>query len=349
MSPKISNPLSEAVLIRPLQLAEDIVVIDGFSGSGKSLLAPLISSLDRCEAWIANYNYDYLCMADHYGFMNRSVAATFLKTYADMDLYHLMIGRHINLRASDLSSIQANLQEEKYRLRLEDKTEGEAIVDKIKLEKPILVLMTHYLFGISELMFDTFHHRLKLMVVPIRHPFWLVENWTKGNWNKRLGNDPREFQQVLLVKDKIIPWFALEIADDYLAANPFEQAILVTHHLLHQAKEFYTQRPSFQNKVMIIPFERFVVTPNDDWTTVQKKLGICETSRTATMFKNMNIPRILPSTYWVQQRKIVDNRYQEYQVSDFYRKILEQMAEDYENNYLTSDPNAKISRGSREI
>ena len=61
---------------RPQVLAENIVVIDGFSRAGKSLFAPLLSSLERGEPWQLNHLYEYLCALEASGRVTRDAQAS---------------------------------------------------------------------------------------------------------------------------------------------------------------------------------------------------------------------------------------------------------------------------------
>src|SRR3972149_8160949 len=149
--------------IRSPHLANNIVVIDGMSRSGKSLVTPLLSTFKRSELWLINYIYEELCSIDHRKQITPDAAETMIRLYADLDLYNLMIARGCNFRRTDVSGAFVNLLEKKYkeRLRLPD---GDVALNRIKKEKPILYLMVHYIFNEADLLFRALEDRLKLYI-----------------------------------------------------------------------------------------------------------------------------------------------------------------------------------------
>lgn len=151
-------------LTRPQTLTERIVIIDGFSCAGKSLVAPLLSSFKDGELWQINYLYEYFCSLYALGQVRKDAAMTMLKLTADIDLYNLMIGRSVNLRKEDVSSAYRNHLAHRYLERMEG-TDGASVVDHIRKTRPILFLMVHYIFDKSKIMFEAFGRRLRLYIV----------------------------------------------------------------------------------------------------------------------------------------------------------------------------------------
>lgn len=62
------------IVVRPQELAREIVIVDGFSGTGKSILMPVLSSLRRSEQFVCEYVFDYLCALRHLGAITESAA-----------------------------------------------------------------------------------------------------------------------------------------------------------------------------------------------------------------------------------------------------------------------------------
>ncbi len=80
-------------IIRPQELAKDIIIFDGRSKSGKTLIAPLVSTFERAELWLIDHIFECLCALDHRGFIERHGAAALVRLYADLGLYNRLIGR----------------------------------------------------------------------------------------------------------------------------------------------------------------------------------------------------------------------------------------------------------------
>ncbi|MFM8001007.1 MAG: hypothetical protein ACKPAJ_01130, partial [Actinomycetota bacterium] len=59
----------------------DIIVVDGFWGGGKSIVTSMIGSLTGVEK--KKVEHEYVCIARAAGKMNDDTAIAFLKIYAD--------------------------------------------------------------------------------------------------------------------------------------------------------------------------------------------------------------------------------------------------------------------------
>ena len=70
----------------------DIIVVDGFWGGGKSVITSLIGSLERVEKKKVEHIYEYVCIANSAGKIDEDAAKAFLKIYADLSQYNNLIG-----------------------------------------------------------------------------------------------------------------------------------------------------------------------------------------------------------------------------------------------------------------
>lgn len=337
--------MGKRTLVRPQKLAESVVIIDGVSGSGKTLVAPLLSTMTRGELWIFDHLFEYLCVINRFKGIRRDAAKMLLDLYADIDLYNLMIGRNTNFRSSDASSASLNLLEERYQKRL-SVPEGEAIVKQIQKTRPILYGMTHYTFGVSGLLYESWQERLKAVIVPVRHPMWLVEIWFRGSyhqqikrfygggWHDRIGQDPREFQLCMELNGKTYPWYTAGWENEYARLNPLEKAIAVIEHFTREFEKQYRRlRPADRAKTFRVPFEKFVTAPWTDLKKITDLLGIKKTPLTGRMMRKQDLPRTLPADYFTAQRKKMDDLLEAEKVSAASRKRFEKLCVQYEEKY----------------
>ena len=96
-------------IYRKKKIFKKIIFIDGLPGSGKSLVAPIISSLNKNDLWTMNHIYEYIIFLFFKKKISLDAAKSLLKLYADLDIYNLSLGRNVNFRAFDDSSVQKNL------------------------------------------------------------------------------------------------------------------------------------------------------------------------------------------------------------------------------------------------
>ena len=333
--------------VRPQKLAENIIFVDGLSGSGKTLIAPILSTLKHAELWKFNYVIEYLCALDGSREMSQDSAKTLAQLLADLDVYNLMIAREINLRPTDASGAMMNLLEKHYVKRLKIK-DGDYIVKKIQAEDPFLIVMLHYQFIQSRLLFETFKERLSLYVISVRHPLWLIENWYRGAWHRgiqrryggrwgeRFGRDPREFTLCCEIDGNIVPWFAADWHEEYIQLRPLDQAIHTVYRLSEKIEKRYTEMSDQdREKVLFIPFEPFVAEPEPFVHQLTRILKTQKTPLTQKMMKKIQVPRRPISVEEIQSQmeKIQKWLDKENALSES-REMVDQMCSGYEQRYL---------------
>lgn len=331
---KRNIPSGQRHVIRPQCMGGDIVAIDGMSCSGKSLLAPLISTLKRSELWQINYLYDYICTLNSLGLIEHRSAEGLIRTMCDLDVYNSMVARNINLRPNDISGATRNLLRSVYLKRLE-MPDGDIVLERIRKGKPILPLMLHSLFAQSQLLFDALRDRLKLYIVTVRHPFWLFDAWHLGRWDKRETKDPRLFRLCCQIRGKTVPWFAVSWADEYHRLKPIDLSVKVTAHFIRTFQERQRSYPTnFKRKVYFVPFEKFSQAPLPYLDRIAARLHTSKTAMTKIMMKKLCLPRTFRKDDIQQKRAEMVSLFKKEGGSRQSWMLLEKLASDYESTYL---------------
>lgn len=330
----MANKQDSSEAIRSQRLVDNIVMIDGMSWTGKGLILPLLSSLENVDLWLNNCHYEYFIIMHGLGKIDNDAAATLLNLYADQDFYNLQVGRHVNYRESDLSSVQYNrfdnLMSERHA-----NPDGDIVVEKIKKEKRILPLMTHFTLGISDLPFTTYDERLKLYIYTVRHPLLLIESFFDRGFHNRFGSDPREFTLTVKVNDNIVPWYACNWADEYAEASTFERSIATVNHIITTAKRtFEGLSTRNRNKILFIPFEKVTMNPNYYIDEISSRLNVNRTNNTEIIMRQANVPRESPKNYIENSRNIMEKLIKSNQVSEEYAYVFRKLCMDYESEYL---------------
>lgn len=282
-------------ITRPQELSKNIAVIDGFSCAGKSLIAPVISSLQNSELWRFNYPLEYLTLSHGLGRISDDAAESLIKALFDQMLYDSMLGRDTNFRMQDDSSAKYNMKESEYIYRM-PKEDGDNVVTEIERKKPISSTMTHFNFPHSGIVFKSLGERLKLYLVAVRHPAHLISAWfigsRKKSWAERFGKDPREFTLCAEVDGEIVPWFAADWADQYLSLSPFEQAANVICRLMKKLNDWHRALPFREKeKVFFVPFEDFAIRPDVYLKYICAALETTQTELTYQIYEKFDLPR----------------------------------------------------------
>ena len=90
---------------KPLDLANNIVFLDGITRSGKLLLGTLVSSFNRMESFELGESFEHFMAALRLKRTSIDFSKAFLGIYLNQTLYNKMISRNANFRKNDKSSI----------------------------------------------------------------------------------------------------------------------------------------------------------------------------------------------------------------------------------------------------
>ena len=194
MQPKLHQPFS--------QFQNDIIFVDGLWGSGKSLLVPIIASLRGVQRVQIIEHLDYplqLFSIKHLGFEE---ACTLSRYSIDILSYNTQIGRGINLRWNDWSSLNLNTSGFKYIRRLFSK-DGDEAMQRLDKSSNALLLMPHYILPSLDVLRSTLGSRLKYMFV-LRHPLFVFHHW-HTYFQRYLSK--REFTLSIDHSGIKVPWF----------------------------------------------------------------------------------------------------------------------------------------------
>jgi len=240
-------------IIRDNILCENVAFVDGMPGTGKSLIAPFVSSMKECELWKLNHLYEYILIHLSRDKITLESATALLRLYADLDLYNLNISRDLNFRRTDDSGPHYNLLEERYKARLDEK-DGDGVVDKIINEKPFLIIMSHFIITEAKNLKMIYSDRNLHFITLLRHPGTIVRRWNEGDWFNRINIDPREFTPAEETNGIKHPWYARK--DKLYEYTPIDH---IANYVINYFKSEETLFDDPNYSVIRIHFEKFEV------------------------------------------------------------------------------------------
>lgn len=210
-----------AIAAKP-PLYDDVVLIDGLARSGKKLTCRLTCWLEDVDFfqyifWVERFSYLHLL-----GAIRTDVAISNIQAAIDEAIYSRAIGRMMNTRPSDATSVLSSPEPALYEQRAND-PDGPAAMDKVRAAGRVMPFQTHYLMvnpGPSMKAVKT----LKILHVS-RHPIAIAEDWLRRGWGDRYGVDPIAFEVLVEKNGSVVPWFAAFSDDDYAAMTPSERCI----------------------------------------------------------------------------------------------------------------------------
>lgn len=334
---------------RDSRLVDSLVIVDGLPGCGKTLISSVIAALDRVELLMYAYEIEHVCALDFLKDMDSDAAANLVAMQADLRLYNVMMGREVNFRPTDLSSAERSPDPDRYRLRLEDPGD-EAVPGRVAVEKPILHLTTHQLLPYAGPVFAAFGERLVYVDV-VRHPLYMLRQESLNM--TRLNNDVRDFQVYLRHGDRSMPFWTHGWEDLFLRSNDTEKAV----HFIDQVGGL--ERRVLEDtlahngaKVVVVPFERFVIDPDPYLLEIAGDLDSEVTDMTMRVMAEQNVPRakwadgvgldIYRRCGWEPPREDLDER-GELEVRRRFAsetagpeamRVLDRLCDEYEERYL---------------
>ena len=266
--------------------SNDIIVVDGFWGGGKSVVTSLIGSMTGVEKKKVEHIFEYVCIAHAAQKMDHDAAMAFLKIYADLSQYYNLIGREVNLRWSDDSGLRNNPGSFTYIRRL-FQSGGDGIAEKICEENLALLIASHELLSVSDLLYDAYGTRLKLVEV-VRHPIHLFNN--VRDYTATFERS-REFTLSFELNGAKVPWFAANWAEEFSRSSIADRALLSIARVQDTMFKSIEQIQSTAKPLLVLSFENTVLDPEHTIRQLENFLNRTQTKRTTKVLKQQSLPR----------------------------------------------------------
>jgi hypothetical protein len=337
---------------RKKNMTNQVVFVDGQAGCGKTLFSPIIAALNRVELLTYAYEIEHYCSLKYLDKLSTDATHALIRLMTDLQQYNTMMGRELNFRPSDLSSVFNDHNPARYFQRM-FQAGDEAIPDIISREQPILNLTTHNLLAYSEPIWQSLGERCVFIEI-IRHPIYMVRQQQLNM--ERLSNNVRNFKINFEYKEKEIPFYAYGWEELYLNSNSTQKAIhSISQITTRTEKNKHLMRDKYEAQIITIPFEPFVLKP-EPW--IEKIANLLDTDITDSTKKAMilqNVPRqkiaegvdldIYIRCGWVppidgaNEREELLVRREDFsnEAGEEVMLILDQLSDEYEKTYWNPD------------
>ncbi len=266
--------------------SHDIIFVDGLWGTGKSIIAPIVSGMQGVEIQKISYIFEYLCILQHLGKLESDAAVAMLQTYSDMHQYDNLVGREVNFRWGDDSGPINNPGALRY-LRRMFGPEGDVVVERINAENLALQIMSHMILLVAEPLRQSFGDRLKLIEI-VRHPVYMVQHCLA--YLSRFGG-PREFTVSFDVEGRKLPWFAAEWHEEYLAISEVDRVIASIVRLYERLFQAIDRMRQEGLSLLVTSFERIALDPQPVLIELQQFLGRGHHPHLKQILRRQRLPR----------------------------------------------------------
>lgn len=316
-------------------LTNPILVVDGLSGTGKTMISKVLGSLDN----FSTPRYFYALEWALQGVKDEAITEDFFKAWvsllADQLTYDFLVARELNFRPSDLTSVlkAPGALAALGRLLRQD---GPQVLEEA--DPPGLALVTHQSFS----GFDALHHALNnrlIWIEMVRRPLDLVTHW--ASYIERHGSSPSDFTLFKSSGGVSVPWF-VDSPNVFTNGNTAEKTLSSLISLYSQLEDFQQETDRIDN-VIFIPFESFVVQPRRFMGDVEKATGSSFNRSANRILKRERVPRSVPTN------GRHDRAYQRYEIPESSVDIISQapsrlqdrlraLDEKYVDRYLSRGP-----------
>lgn len=298
-SQEMLSPAQDFAFSRSKDFGNDILIIDGLGGSGKSMLAAALMGYQRLEPVSVFIYLDYVAAMHRMGRLDTRDAVSMVRFMLDLRIYENMAGREVNYRQSDVSSIHKTPRADELidRLTLPD---GQDNLERLQSSRSIQHVMTHTSMTNAALFDASFGNRLTFIEIA-RNPVFCCRHI--ASYAPRYGTDPRDFTPWITTDGNEVPWYAVELQQDFIEMNRFDKAI----NLIDQCKKMTKKNiegHNFTGRYLKVFFEDFVRDPTSLFDELNPRLGSNDEAVTTDILSDLNIPRHLstdaPDGIWTK-------------------------------------------------
>lgn len=221
------------------------VFVDGLARSGKSLIGRILCHLEGGEQWQGHATVQNMCYFHHLGGVPADVATCFIHNFTEENTYYRIIGRNLNTRSGDMSSIQKSADATTYHQRAKS-PDGMEAVERFKKGNRFPVFQVHSVLRSASLVFGALPWSEWIHIM--RHPVEQAHRWHARGWGIREVEDPLSFGLTFDTPNGRVPWYAVDWADLFFSLNPMERAVETTLRLQEEDEQGYLALSQEQQK-----------------------------------------------------------------------------------------------------
>lgn len=303
-------------------LLHKLCIVDGVGKCGKSIMLDFLGSFPGMEKQDFVSCLEYISLAYKYNKISKDIAMAILQTEIDTELYNNMIGRYVNMRLSDDTSVYKYHSPEKY-LQRSLEPGGPIVTEKVLKEKPIYLSWAHDLINKSDLIFETFQHKLEWIYIN-RRPIDIIFEWNKQGYSQRMSVDPTEMQYNIKYKNFVVPELALGWEEEFLNSSPLERTIKLIYTSFKLNHESLSKNKTNQN-LHIFNFDDLVTKPHQEIERLKIIFQSEPSNQIYNALRKTQCPRVIDELEFVRRKEEITSN-----LSSPYKHLLSELNNIYE-------------------
>lgn len=269
-------------------LAKNVVIIDGITRSGKSVLSHVIGTFEDTEHIQFYYALEHLISGVALGSVEMNFARAFITSQLNELSCNSLLGRNINFRAGDQTGVPNHPKFDMYKARLEQ-LEGDHIVEQLRSGQHLFSFLVHDIMVNFDI-FETLLPEAKVIEI-YRNPILNIRSCHLKGYGTRFNNDPRFFTLTLSKGLEPVPWYAESQELLWRSLNAMERCVWMVTHLIK--KSISQQKIRQRDSVITISHEDLVQETERVVDDIETFIGRKRTPETSIQLTKQRCPRVI--------------------------------------------------------
>jgi len=237
-----------------------VVFIDGLTRAGKLFLGKILSTLKNMENFQAINTIQQIPYIQRLGGMSEDAAIALIRALVDESAYNLAVGRYLNMRYSDASSICHSVEFDEY-MRRSLTLDREKLLNSYYEDRTSLFVLHETLSNV-DVLFKAYPDLM--MINLLRHPIDVIHSWYLRGWGHRYGSDPTSLKPSLKGINQPVPWFAYEWKEEYETISEIDRIIKSIAVLTEMGKEAHNHlTEEYKRQILFVRYENVVERTHD--------------------------------------------------------------------------------------
>jgi hypothetical protein len=284
------------------------IIVDGIGRTGKFFLCNILCGLENIEY------FQYVSVLEHIPYLHRlgcikeDAAISLLQVNVDEHAYNMMVGRNINLRYDDGSSVMNSFESELYNQRANTPVDNDAIINNNHANIRLSPFITHETFPNIKIFYKAFP-TIKIVLLK-RHPVDVVHSWFLRGWGKRFEqSDLLAFIPLVKNNELQFPWYVNGWEEEYYNISEIDRIIKGIDKLMKMEEDtFKSLDKDQQKKVLIIYYENLVEKTEKEVSRLEYFLDNKSSVRMPNIMQYEKCPKNFPLKNRTKKMLDITNR-----------------------------------------
>jgi hypothetical protein len=274
-------------------ISNKVLILEGMTRVGKFFLGKIISNLENTEYYQYLTTLENLPIILKGGGISEDAATALIQLIIDESFYYRGLGRNINLRYDDASSIYHSLELNEYLKRSLTPYSNDLKSEILRngdTRSALFILPDT--FPLIDIFFKAYPN-LKL-IKEIRHPIDFIYSCIKNGMGWRHETDPIAFNLVFENDSAPIPWYAIDWKEEYLSLPDVDRVIKSIDYLHKLEIEVYnSMTPEQKQSIHVVRYEDLVERTNKTIEMMSKFLEKKPMEGMQTVLARERVPKII--------------------------------------------------------